>query len=682
MTNDLKSASIGLILIVLAIGCAPIPRATPQPDQPSPTATYDMGAPYGATPVKSPDGNTPMNHLAVAPDGAVWFSFGNYSWERPGGGGLSRYYEGQLTHFTTDDGLPGDNVQALRIAPDGTVWVGAFCGIGRYDGQAWQILNDRSDCQSIGGPVIDFAFTPDGSVWVGTGLNVARFDGQQWTRYSNLAGFLATTRDGSVWATGLDGDGPYLARFSGSDWIKFKQLHSGSIAFSYDASLWILEQHYDNGVSQLAHLNGQTWEEIVPVPTLGLSKVAIAPDSTPWALTNQGLARFDGTQWRYDTGVTGDFTQMAFAPDGTLWLGGRGGQLLHCQPTTGQSTVVVTPLPTPTPFPTLTPNPNVAVQPVGPAPSPSVTPIPQLPVTNLAITSDGAVWYSFGNFNFYPRRGGIVREVQGQRTRFMPEATVQVLKVAPDGSLWAGMGCGLMRFEGHGWQTVIENCDQLHGDVYDVAFTSDGAAWIAAGFKLARYQNGEWTIIDRLISSVEVASDGALWASGWEGTQGSQYVARFDGAQWTIVERAAVRQLLATGDGSMWGSRGDNSLVHYTGSTSQTTTSLPFDQIANLVRGPDGDLWAVTDRGVVRFDGVNWQLASNLSDNITQIGFAPDGSIWVGDRVGTVSHIDLINIRFTLVLPRLTPTPFVLDPSLPTRVTLPAALDPSASPVP
>ncbi len=681
MNLCLKHAVTALMLIVLSVGCAPTPRATPQPDRPTLTPTIDVGAPYGATPVKSPDGAMSMSRLAVAPDGAVWFSFGNYVWERPAGGGLSRYYEGQLAHFTTDDGLPGDNVQALRIAPDGSVWVGAFCGVARYDGRQWTILNDRSACDSIGGPVIDFAFTPDGSVWVGTSAGVARYKDQQWTRYSNLSGFLVTTRNGSVWATGLDGEGVYLARFDGSSWTKVKQPFAGSLVYDSDGSLWLTERDFDHGNSQLTHFDGQSWNTVA-IPTKDWFNVAIAPDGIPWALTLQGVARFDGAQWRYDTGIPGDFTQMAFAPDGTLWLGGRGGQLLRYQPTTGQSIVAVTPLPTPTPFPTFTPDSNAPAQPAGPAPSPSVTPIPQLPVTNLVVTSDGAVWYSFGNFDFYPRRGGIIHEAQGQQTRFMSEATVQLLRVAPDGSLWAGMGCSLLRFDGQVWQTVIENCDQLHGNVYDVAFTSDGAAWIAAGFKLARYRNGEWTIIDRLISSVEVATDGTLWASGWEGTQGSQYVARFDGTQWTIVERAAVRQLLSAGDGSVWGIKDDNSLVRYTGNASQTFTDLPFDRIDDLVSAPDGDVWAITERGVMRFGGAQWQLASNLPDNITQIAFAPDGSIWVGDRTGTVTRIDPAAVQFAAISPQPTATPAAIDSSLPTPAALPSTLKPAASQVP
>ncbi len=675
MKIRLKHVATWLILIALSIACTSTESVTPQRDQPAPTTAIAMSAPYSATPVKSPSADAFMNHLVVALDGAVWFSFGSYDWSHPYGGGVSRYDQGKLTHFTTDDGLPHDNVQALKVAPDGTVWVGALCGIARYDGQAWRIINNATDCQSIGGPVIDFAFTPDGSLWVGTAIDVAHFDGKQWTRYDHLSGWLAITTDGTMWATGLDNTGPYLARFTGSTWTKLEQPYSGGIVFGNGDSVWVVQSSIDAEHSRLARFNGQTWEAVL-VPTSGPSNVKVAPDGVLWALTNRGLARFNGTLWLYDTGITRDITSLAFAPDGTLWLGGRGGELSHYQPATGQLNVALAPLPTLTPNPTVLAQPTrpapVGPAPVIPAPSPSITPIPQLPVTNLVVTPDGAVWYSFGNFDFYPRHGGIVRSEQGGQTRFMSDATVQLLKVAPDGSLWAGAGCSLLRFDGQTWQTVLDHCDKLRGNIIDVAFTPDGAAWIATGFNLAHYQNGEWTIMDRLVNFVAVTPDGALWVSGWEGAQGSQYVARFDGTKWTIAARAAISQLLVDSDSSVWGIKNDNTLVRFEGANPQTFANLPFDQIDDLTSAPNGEVWAATDQGVVRFDGSTWRQATGLPNGVTQIAFAPDGSIWLGDWTGTVSRVDPATIEFTILPARPTVIPPIFNSSLPTPPPTPA----------
>jgi streptogramin lyase len=316
-----------------------------------------------------------------------------------------------------------------------------------------------------------------------------------------------------------------------------------------------------------------------------------------------------------------------------------------------------------TPIPTITPDPTLLTPPPGPAPSPSVTPIRQLPVTNLAITPDEAVWYSFGALEFHPRGGGIVRLHRGEQTHFMPEANVQLLEVGPDGSVWAGMGCGLARFDDQAWQTLIENCDPLQGNIIDIAFAPDGAAWIATGFKLVRYRDGTWTMYDRLAHSLAVTPDGALWVAGWEGRQGSQYVARFDGTRFSLIERIATGRLLTGPDGSLWSFQDTGALARFDGQAWRAFADLPFQQIEDLAIAPDGVLWLATDSGLLRFDGGQWLHDASAPDGITQIAFAPDGSLWLGDFRGQVF---LHNPTQVEPLPTPTSTP-TLDPSLPTQ---------------
>jgi ligand-binding sensor domain-containing protein len=608
-----------------------------------------------ATPTGSLDPYASVTNLVVAPDGAVWLSFGHYSYDSSGGGGVMRFYDGQVTHFTTKDGLPDDSIQALEAAPDGTIWAGGIgCSVARFDGQTWRTVS--AGCDTIGGNVVDFALTPDGSVWAATGLDLVRFDGQSWTGYGRHVSSLAVTPDGTLWAHGWEGaqGSDYLARFEGTDWTVIDKRPAGQLFVGPDGSLWSSQgwpQH-------LARFDGQTWSGLPYPPSTWVAEFAVAPNGVLWAVTDQGPAQFNGTTWLYANGAPRDITRMAFAPDGTLWLGGQGGRLIHYQPSTAQFAIVLTPVPT------ITPNPTLFTTPSGPAPSPSATPIPQLPVTDLTITPDGAVWYSFGNLDFHPRGGGIVRLQRGQETLYMPDASVQLLKVAPDGSLWAGMGCGLARFDGQAWQSVLDNCDTLRGNIIDLAFTPDGAAWIATGFKLARYAGGEWTIHDKLASFLAVTPDGALWVSGWEGTQGSQYVARFDGTNWTIVARVAVGQLRVGPDGSLWGVEDSTRLARFDGKTWQTVTDAPFSQINDFAIAPNAAVWVATERGLLQFDGKVWLQDTGASNSITQIAFGPDGLMWLGDWRGTAYPHDVARAPF-VTLPTATPEP-TLDPSLPT----------------
>ncbi|HET7090935.1 MAG TPA: hypothetical protein VFL17_20075, partial [Anaerolineae bacterium] len=642
-----------LLAFALLMAACGTPTATPKPAT-IPTLTVT------ATPFAALDPYMGVTNLVIAPDGAVWLSFGNHNYNDPAGGGVMRSYDGQVAHFTTKDGLPHDNIQALEVASDGTVWAGGTgCTVAHFDGQTWRTVS--ADCQAIGGNVVDFAITPDGSVWAATGMDVARFDGQAWTRYGRHVAWLAVTPDGMLWAPGWEGtpDSDYLARYDGVDWTIVEQRPMGRLFTGPDGSLWATQGR----VQQLARFDGQTWEDIPYPPSTAALEFAVAPDGVLWAVTDQGLAQYNGMTWLYVNDAPRDITRMAFAPDGTLWLGGQGRRLIRYQPSMAQSDVVLTPVPT------LTPKPALVTTPSGFGPRPTATPIPQLPVTHLAITPDGAVWYSFGNFDFYPRRGGIIRLYQGQETRFMPDASVQLLKVAPDGSLWAGMGCGLARFDGQAWQSILDNCDTLRANVIDLAFTPDGAAWIATGFKLVRYAGGEWTMQSKLASFLAVAPDGALWVSGWEGTQGSQYLARFDGTNWTIVKQVSVGQLRTGPDGSLWGIEDAARLAHFDGQTWQAFSDAPFRQINGFAIAPNGVVWVATERGLLQFDGTVWLQDTSASNSITQITFAPDGSMWLGDWRGKVYPHDVTRAQFeTLPIATLEPT---LDPSLPTPPPLP-----------
>lgn len=142
---------------------------------------------------------------------------------------------------------------------------------------------------------------------------------------------------------------------------------------------------------------------------------------------------------------------------------------------------------------------------------------------------------------------------------------------------------------------------------------------------------------DKLTSFLAVAPDGALWASGWEGRQDSWFVAHFDGVQWTIYNtseqfQTTVGRLVVTPDGAVWGATWDQGVPRFDGHEWMrfgVDQGLPSTRILGLEVAPDGALWAITDGGVVRFNGELWQLVEAPTP-MTVMAFAADGSIWYG----------------------------------------------------
>ena len=259
-------------------------------------------------------------------------------------------------------------------------------------------------------------------------------------------------------------------------------------------------------------------------------------------------------------------------------------------------------------------------------------------IHDLAVTTDGTVWAATGD--------GVMR-LDGEGWECVLDNTgANALALAPDGSLWAGIGCQVQRFDGATWETVLPCGEYLpRGSILDIAFTPDGAAWIANGFGMAAFDGHSWATYDGLINSLVAAPDGALWMNGWEGTQGSFYVARFDGENWTTFKVAdsfpgGFLVGAVTPDGLLWGTVPDRQLASFDGQSWEQEASwtlyssadgLPLDEVTAMAVAPDGALWVGTTSGVARFDGA-W-TAYAAGDTVRAIAFGPHGEVWLNTSV-------------------------------------------------
>jgi ligand-binding sensor domain-containing protein len=293
-------------------------------------------------------------------------------------------------------------------------------------------------------------------------------------------------------------------------------------------------------------------------------------------------------------------------------------------------------------------------------------------VTSVAVTPDGAAWFGFGDHSTSTPGGGLSRfDGQGWQ-HFLDDAEVNVLAVAPDGSLWAAVGCGLRRFEDIAWETVA-GCGEVlpPGNVLDIAFTPDGAIWVANGYGLARFDGRSWLVHDKLINSLEVAPDGSLWMNGWEGLEDSFYVARFDGENWTMYSTSdsfpgpfMVRAV--TPDGLVWGTVPERGLASFDGGSwtdgeswtvHTTADGLPLDNVNVLAVAPDGALWVGTNSGAARFDResppdkawIAYTTENGLASNtVRAIAFGPNGEVWFGTTRIQPAEAEVLHVSTAL----------------------------------
>jgi sugar lactone lactonase YvrE len=364
------------------------------------------------------------------------------------------------------------------------------------------------------------------------------------------------------------------------------------------------------------------WRAVDDAPSGRVADIAFAADGTPWVATAGGshfpgglLAYYDGHTWNEVTtgqGLT-SVSAVALGPDGVVAVGTdlglgiyRGGEWRLLKD--------------------------------GPT---------QDSATSVAVTPDGAAWFGFGDQSVSTPGGGLSRFDGHDWEYHLDNAVVNALAVSPDGSLWVGAGCNVQRFDGVKWEAVAL-CGEylLTGNVSDIDFTPDGSAWVATGFGLLNI-GGERMAYERLINSVSVAPDGSIWANGWEGAQDSFYVARFDWQNWTTYRGAdsypgGFLVGAVTPDGLVWGTAPERRLVSFDGHSWTDESAwrfyynadgLPLDNVTAIGVAPAGELWVGLEGGVARFDGAwttylpEYELAS---DPVRAIAFGSGGGVWLG----------------------------------------------------
>jgi ligand-binding sensor domain-containing protein len=104
--------------------------------------------------------------IASASNGDLWFATELM--------GVYRLSQNIWTNYSMKDGLPGDEINGIAVAGDGSVWAGGMSGLSRFDGKTWTTIPLQGDTDS---PWIGTIFAAtDGSVWISYYGGIARFN--------------------------------------------------------------------------------------------------------------------------------------------------------------------------------------------------------------------------------------------------------------------------------------------------------------------------------------------------------------------------------------------------------------------------------------------------------------------------------------------------------------------------
>ena len=260
--------------------------------------------------------------------------------------GLSRYNGTCFIRLTEKEGLPSNDVIALEEGGDGKVWIGTGEGIGWHDGSTFSpfVLPGEPGREQI------YALLKDrlGNLWVGTASGLVRYDGVECRIFTtadglahNVGDVLLEDQGGELWIgtqTGLSRyDGEKFQTFTAVDGLAHNDVNA--LAEDHQGMLWI--GTWSGGLSRYDGKEFQTFTTADGLPSNVVSALLVDGDGILWVGTDDGLAGYDGKEWRSDpadpadspfrvfTTADGlaDNTVSALAEDdqGILWIGSVGG---------------------------------------------------------------------------------------------------------------------------------------------------------------------------------------------------------------------------------------------------------------------------------------------------------------------------------------------------------------------
>ncbi|MGE5111490.1 MAG: diguanylate cyclase [Acidobacteriaceae bacterium] len=248
-------------------------------------------------------------------------------------GGLYRRVGGRWQAIDRSRGMPVNAVYSVTEDQEGAYWLGlAGAGVVRWQGtDSWK---GWTESEGLPDNVV-WAVTRDNQkrLWVGTNNGLAMWDASwhKWRRWNSDTGLngsvvraIATSKDGAIWVQSSPGG---LTRFDPNTLrpakIETPKPEPSAMVRGLDGRLWIGSRHYLKALT--SEKPPFAFEEIaVPKEVQGLTAHFQIKDGFLWCGGSNGVARFDGRNWRVFTakdGLKDDIvTDLAVVNQNELWF--------------------------------------------------------------------------------------------------------------------------------------------------------------------------------------------------------------------------------------------------------------------------------------------------------------------------------------------------------------------------
>ncbi len=531
------------------------------------------------------------------------------------------------TAWTVKEGAPGQ-ITALAQTTDGYLWLGTQVGLFRFDGVHFERYDPPGGQAFPATSISALHAAPDGSLWIGFRYGAVSVLRNDWlTHYGETQGLPTSTvfrfaqdHDGRVWAATFTGL-VYLhqgrwQRTDGAWQVPGKQART--VFVDREGTLWVATER---GVAFLR--KGTRVFQTADAPVGRISQIAQAPDGSLWLAENEGGVRQLPRHGKPSAtrSLASSSAGLLFDRDGTLWATtmGEGVQRLarpldttapaagapafeHFRQDDGLSADYLLPV-------LEDREGNVWVG--------SSRGLDRFRHANvvLAMLPDGAQDFAIvagdDGALLVGSRNRPLMQLQGRQLRFLdlpPPLTAAYRDRT--GTVWLGGPDGLWTWRDGQLAPVTPLPVSGYSGVQAIARDRDGALWVSLNTPgIHRLADGRWHHLRDQAGMPDGSSPLALLSAA-------------DGALWMgfardkiTVMRGGARQVIGTeqglavgnvtalveGRGGIWigGERGLARFAHGRVRSLRTPADSPFRGISGIVEARNGDLWLNGARGVL-----------------------------------------------------------------------------------
>lgn len=596
---------------------------------------------------------------------------------------LSAYFR---ETWTTRQGLPHNQVNAIAQTPDGYLWFGTWEGLVRYNGLEFHAF-DRGNTPALkDNGVRSVRASADGAVVIGTsrgGVTVKR--GEFWRTWMVKDGLAQEEimdamldRKGRLWVATEDSgidlvDGDKVVHFNAGSGLPSGVTYG--LMLDRDDSMWAATA---GGLVHFAGGRPVVYAKASGLPDAPVFRAIQDAAGTVFVGTERGVYRREGERFVQVSRLLPVDGVPSLAKDaaGNLWVGTVNNGLLRLTQSGVEKFTSLRGLPNNRVAALLIDREgsvwagtNAGLLRLSDAPFSTWNGDQGLSddyVRALAESRDGSMW--IGTSRGLNRWRGGKLEASYTAADGLPSDSVLSLLEDRDGSLLVGSyTAGLLRLRAG---RVVAHYDNAHGmpgsnQVRALAQQDDGTVWIGTTRGLVRMRDGKFErfgvaegLPREFIISLHLARDGSLWVGT---ANGAAHIA--DGRVQVVDMRGMngaqdVFDFHEDNDGTLWFAT-DRGLLRYRNGRLKAlglAQGLPIDTLFAVVDDGIGSLWLTSNRGVMRIarseaeavlDGKKATLeldrfgeADGLASNQCNGGSGPaalrdsSGRIWVATAGG------------------------------------------------